>query len=178
MPGLLASVAGLAAAICVGLAFIAAGATKLRHRALLSGVIANYRLLPEPLVPAAAAALPLAELAVGTALLLGEGRVAPAMAMAMLAAFAFAMAVNIRRGRAHIDCGCGQSSLRQTLSWTLVARNLILAAVLALRLAAPAPEDVPQLLVAAASGLALFLVYLLFNLVIALAAPRPSHNFN
>ena len=29
-----------------------------------------------------------------------------------------------RRGRAHIDCGCGQSFLRQTLSWTLVARNV------------------------------------------------------
>ena len=45
------------------------------------------------------------------------------VAMALLALFAAAMAINIRRGRDHIDCGCGQSFLRQTLSWMLVARN-------------------------------------------------------
>ena len=61
-------------------------------------------------------------------------------AASLLILFAVAMAINIRRGRRHIDCGCFQSALKQTLSWILVARN----AALALLLAVPAivPEGV------------------------------------
>ena len=48
-------------------------------------------------------------------------------AAALLILFAVAMGINIRRGRRHIDCGCFQSALKQTLSWILVARNAGLA---------------------------------------------------
>ena len=40
------------------------------------------------------------------------------------------MAVNLLRGRDHISCGCGGASGEQTLSWALVVRNLVFAAVL------------------------------------------------
>jgi hypothetical protein len=40
------------------------------------------------------------------------------------------MGINLKRGRQHIDCGCFQSALKQTLSWTLVVRNGVLALLL------------------------------------------------
>ena len=40
------------------------------------------------------------------------------------------MAINLARGRRNIDCGCFQSALKQRLSWVLVARNVVLAALL------------------------------------------------
>jgi hypothetical protein len=55
----------------------------------------------------------------------------------LLVLFAAAMAINIWRGRPHIDCGCFQSALKQTLSWTLVARNAGLALLLAVPVAVP-----------------------------------------
>jgi uncharacterized membrane protein YphA (DoxX/SURF4 family) len=53
------------------LVFVHAGLSKLRHRDVLPGVIANYRLLPDALVAPVAAVLPWAELVLGLALLAG-----------------------------------------------------------------------------------------------------------
>jgi 1,4-dihydroxy-2-naphthoate octaprenyltransferase len=39
------------------------------------------------------------------------------------------MAINLGRGRRDIDCGCFATVLRQRLSWPLVLRNLLLAAL-------------------------------------------------
>lgn len=161
-------IAGLAASICAGLVFLLAGASKLRHRDLLPGVIANYRLLPERLVTPAALLLPAVELLVGAALVLGARPWAPLAAILLLLAFAAAMAINIRRGRRHIDCGCGQSALRQELGWPLVVRNLLLAALLLPRLVAGDAMTGFDVAVAACSGLALFLLYLVFNALNAL----------
>ena len=151
---------GLAGAVAVGMVFVLAGAAKLRHRELLAGVIANYRLLPAALVGPAALLLPPVELALG--------------AMALLLIFAAAMAINIRRGRSQIDCGCGRSQLRQPLSWLLVGRNVVLAALLLPRLL-PSPAISPagsgtDLVIALAGGLAIFLIVQLFNAIGALAA--------
>jgi hypothetical protein len=93
--------------------------------------------------------------------------------MALLLVFAAAMAINIRRGRTQIDCGCGLSALRQGLGWPLVARNLALAAVLGLRLADGAMLATTEMLVAAMSGVVLFLLYLFFNALNALPG-RPA----
>jgi hypothetical protein len=54
----------------VGLIFTFAGLSHWRHRRLLSGVVANYRLLPDGMVNPVAAVLPWAELALGLGLLL------------------------------------------------------------------------------------------------------------
>ncbi len=152
MPYGLALLEGLAASIGVGLVFVTAAIGKLRHRHLLPGVIANYRLLPEPLVAGAALVLAPAELLIGAALLLGERSVAPAAAIALLLLFATAMAINIQRGRDHIDCGCGHAALRQQLGWPLVARNVVLAAMLLPRpIAAGTPSTVKTAVFAAAT---------------------------
>ena len=109
---------GVAASVAVALLFAVAGIDKLRHRDLLPGVIANYRLLPDALVAPAAALLPGVELLVAAGLLLGFAPLAPLVAIALLLVFAAAMAINIGRGRRHIDCGCGHVGLRQQLGWS------------------------------------------------------------
>ena len=161
---------GLAGAMAVGLVFVLAGLAKLRHRELLTGVIANYRLLPSWLVGPAAMLLPPVELALGIALLLGAHWLAALGAMALLLVFAAAMAVNIRRGRSQIDCGCGRSQLRQPLSWLLVARNALLAALLLPRLVPGPAVSTADILIALAGGLAIFVIVQLFNAIGALAA--------
>lgn len=179
LPYGIASVTGLAASIGVGLVFVTAGVGQLRHRRLLSGVIANYRLLPDALVGGAARLLPVAELLIGGALIVGERTVAPLAAILLLLVFAVAMAINIRRGRSHIDCGCGHAELRQPLGWPLVMRNLLLAAMLAPRPIADSTPDDAGSAVAIAAGISLFLTYLIFNAVTALSASspaRPTHS--
>ncbi len=116
----------------VGLIFLAAAWGKLRHRLEFQGVVANYRLLPDSLVAPFARILPPLEAVVGA--LLPTGLLSPWTELAasgLLAVFAIAMTVNIRRGRTDIDCGCFQSALKQTLGWTLVARNAVLALAVA-----------------------------------------------
>lgn len=164
--------AGAAAAVGVGMVFALAGFDKLRHRALVPGVIANYRLLPAALVMPVALVLPPVESALGLGLIasgLGAGAALGWLALpatALLLGFAAAMAVNIARGRSHIDCGCGHAALRQPLSAALVVRNAVLALILVPHMLAPAGSA----LLAAVAGLALFLLVQVFNAITALAA--------
>jgi hypothetical protein len=110
--------------------FGAAATTKLRALDAFVGVVHNYRLVPEPLVRPIAYALPVIELSIAVGVLLPAGRVPSAIAAAiLLALFAGAMAINLVRGRRDIDCGCFATVLRQRLSWLLVLRNLLLAAL-------------------------------------------------
>jgi hypothetical protein len=165
-----ASVAGRTA---VGLVFIMAATQKAMHWRILPGVIANYRLLPRWAAWPAAALLPPAEMILSILLLSAQFQPWPALGtIALLALFAAAMAINIRRGRDHIDCGCGESFLRQTLSWTLVVRNGLLAALLVPSLAMTAPMSMALALSGVAAGLSLFLLYLLLNI---LGALPPAH---
>ena len=162
------AVLSVAGRVCVGLVFVLAAVQKAQAWKLLPGVISNYRLLPRFIVPVAAALLPPVELAVG--LLLLSAQVMPwgqFAAAALLVLFAAAMAVNIRRGRAHIDCGCGQSFLKQSLRWSLVARNVALALLLAPSFSTPA-MPLSLVLSGVAGGLAFFLLYLVLNTLSAL----------
>ncbi|MEH3106907.1 MAG: methylamine utilization protein MauE [Sphingomonas fennica] len=166
-----------AAGICCALLFGFGGIAKLRHRAELPAVIANYRLLPPAAIRPAAALLPPAELLLATALLAG-GRAAAWAALpaaALLTIFAAAMAINIRRGRARIDCGCGIGGLHQPLRMALVRRNLLLAAALLPLLPASfaGPLDGLTHLAAAAAGGAAFLLLLLLDALLALP-PAPA----
>ena len=167
------SAASIAGRICVGLVFLLAAAQKANHWRILPGVIANYRLLPRNMTAPAAALLPPLEMIVAILLLGGLAMPWAALAsIALLAVFAAAMAVNLRRGRGAIDCGCGQSFLAQTLSWTLVVRNGVLAALLLPSLAAAGSPALPVILTGAGAGVAFFLLYLLLNTLAAL--PRPE----
>ncbi|KUR70768.1 methylamine utilization protein MauE [Novosphingobium fuchskuhlense] len=164
------SVLGLAGTMGVGLVFLQAALAKLRHRDLLAGVISNYRLLPSAMVAPAAVLLAPAELVIAIGLLLGGQALAAAASILLLAVFAAAMGINIARGRREIDCGCGRSQLRQPLSWLLVARNLLLAALLVPRLLPNPAPAMADLVVALAGGLAIFVIVQLFNAIGALAA--------
>jgi uncharacterized membrane protein YphA (DoxX/SURF4 family) len=109
------------------LIFLSAAVGKMRFWTVFEGVVANYRLLPRALIPAVAYALPPLEALIGACLLLGVAAPwAPLAAAVLLGVFAIAMTVNLLRGRSHIDCGCFQGALKQTLRWPLVARNAVL----------------------------------------------------
>ncbi|MDP9011824.1 MAG: methylamine utilization protein MauE [Pseudomonadota bacterium] len=121
----------LAIRVLVALVFLTAALGKTRHRLAFQGVVANYRLIPDFAVPTFALLLPLVEAAVAAALLFAPPSWPEVSAAVLLILFAAAMAINISRGRRRIDCGCFQSALKQTLSWTLVGRNVGLALLLA-----------------------------------------------
>jgi hypothetical protein len=169
----------VAGRVCVGLVFLAAAAQKAAHWRILPGVIANYRLLPRFLVGPAAALLPPLETIVGVALLSAMAISWTLLAsIVLLGLFAAAMAINLHRGRVDIDCGCGQSFLKQTLSWSLVVRNAVLAALLLPSLAVMGPLTLSAVLMGVGTGLAFFLLYLLLNTISALPRPdRRAHRF-
>jgi hypothetical protein len=169
---------GLTGAIGSGIVFVEAGLAKLRNRELVPGVVANYRLLPDALVAPVAALLPAVELALGLGLMAsvwtgGALRLLGLPAAALFVVFAAAMAINIRRGRRAIDCGCGRSQLRQPLRWGLVARNIALAVLVAMLALSSGPGETASpvdIALALVAGTALFLIFLLFNALAALAA--------
>ena len=174
---------GLAGAIGTGIVFVEAGVAKLRHRDVLPGVVANYRLLPEALVAPVSALLPAVELGLGFGLIASSVSGGSPLhwlalpAAALFLVFAAAMAINIRRGRSQIDCGCGRSQLRQTLGWGLVVRNVLLAVLVALHgVAAPAAFVAGNVALALAAGLCLYVFFLLFNALTALAASPLAGN--
>ena len=92
--------------------------------------LGDYRLLPEALVPLAAAVLLGAEIA-AVMCLLAPAAVAlgGALAAVLFAIYAAAMAAVLVAGRGEIECGCGGEG--QTVSWGLVARNGVLTATAA-----------------------------------------------
>jgi Methylamine utilisation protein MauE len=127
----------LAIRVLVALVFLSAAFGKARHRLAFQEVVVNYRLIPEIAVPAFALLLPLLEATVAAGLLVAPPPWPEISCAALLMLVAAAMGINIVRGRRHIDCGCFQSALKQTLSWTLVARNSGLAVLLGVPAAVP-----------------------------------------
>jgi hypothetical protein len=122
----------LAIRTLVALVFLSAALGKLRNRLAFQGVVANYQLLPESIVPLFTLLLPPLEAIVAATLLFAPTPWPEASAATLLILFAAAIAINLQRGRRHIDCGCFQAAHKQTLSWVLVARNGGLALALAL----------------------------------------------
>ena len=117
------------ATLLLATVFAIGAVAKLRAPASFAGVVANYRLLPDPLVRPFALTLPVIELVGAAGLLWAPTRAwAATLVAGLLLAFAAAMAVNLARGRYDIDCGCAIALLRGRISWPMVARNLVLAA--------------------------------------------------
>lgn len=163
----------VAGRVCVGLVFLTAAAQKISHWRILPGVIANYRLLPDWAVTPAASLLPPVEMVVAALLLSAWFQPWPALAaMSLLVLFASAIAINLKRGRDSIDCGCGQSFLKQTLGWTLVWRNVGLALLLLPSLLVSGAWTMPVVLSGMAAGLGFFLLYLALNIFAALPGLR------
>jgi Methylamine utilisation protein MauE len=165
--------AAIAIRTLIALVFLGAAAGKMRHWTIFPGVVANYRLLPQFLVAPVTYALPPAEAAIGTAMLLD--RFAPwsgAAAALLLTAFALAMAINLLRGRRHIDCGCFQGALKQPLRWILVSRNALLVALLGLALAAPPGRPGGwTVLTGLMAGCAMFLILQTLNALWSIVPP-------
>lgn len=133
------------AVACTATLFAHGGIAKLGDRALFEQHLAAYG-VPPALTGALAWLLPLAEAGAALALLTPWRAAGAVLAAALLLLYAAAMAWHRQQGHA-LDCGCGGEPL--PLSWALVLRNLVLAA---LALAAAAP------MAARALGLADFLV--------------------
>ena len=138
----------------LALLLLAAAAHKLRDPARFRATVAEYRLLPRPLVALGAAILVLSEVAVAVALA-GARTWGLAGAAALLGLYAAAIAVNLARGRRHLDCGCTGPVLRRPISGWLVLRNLALVAIALADLAPVSMRPlvwIDQLTVAAATA--------------------------
>jgi uncharacterized membrane protein YphA (DoxX/SURF4 family) len=122
------------ARLALGGIFLYAAGTKLPDMAAFADSIANYRILPAGLVPAAAAVLVGVEVVVGLALLSGRGaRAAAWVATLLLATFTAGLSAALVRG---IDLACGCFGGSAPATWWTVARDvawLALALVVALR---------------------------------------------
>jgi uncharacterized membrane protein YphA (DoxX/SURF4 family) len=99
-------IALVVARLAVAAVLIVAAIAKLRDPQAFAQDIANYRMLPASVVPAAAAALPGIELVLGAALALGIWtRGAGVASTGLLVVFTFAIGAALVRG-IDIDCGC------------------------------------------------------------------------
>jgi len=122
-----------AARLLVGGVFLVAGAVKLPDPAAAVRAVRAYRLLPEALVHLAAFGLPVVEIAVGLALVVGLAVRTAALASAvLLAGYIAAIASAWARGL-QIDCGCfgggGQVAAGRTAYPGEIARDVALLLV-------------------------------------------------
>jgi hypothetical protein len=146
---------------------------KLRGREVFAATLGEYRLVPESLVAFAAAALGLLELATAASLLWPTTRSIGGVAGAsLLVIYALAMAINLARGRRDLDCGCGLKP--RAIGVWMVARNLIVAALLSLLLL---PESgralaLPDFATIAAALVVGALLYASVELLFGRAVPR------
>ncbi len=117
---------------------------KLRDVGAFKGIVADYNIAPEKLVPVLSICLPIIEISIAGLLIFAPVFGVPG-AVALLGFYGLIMAFNIARGRTHIDCGCswgGAKSGFAVLHWEHVLRNLVLIAIV---LAALIPAGSRQL---------------------------------
>jgi hypothetical protein len=119
---------------CCALLFASAALHKLRDPAHFTEVLRAYRVLPEGAVRFAAL-VPLAELTVAAGLFAGATRFGAGLGgAALLVGYAGAISVNLGRGRRDLACGCGGPEDARPIAPWMVARNLMLALLLAITL--------------------------------------------
>jgi hypothetical protein len=148
--------------VAVALLFLAAARHKLRDLRRFRATLAEYRLLPDGLVPVTAVVIAGTEVALCGALLAPSLR-APALlsAAGLLLVYGGAIGVNLARGRREIDCGCAGPAVRRPISGWLVARNGAVAAAAMTGLAplAARPLVWPDALTVAGATAALAALY-------------------
>lgn len=113
----------------IALLMLRAALHKVSDPLRFEGVLADYGLAPAWMIPWLRRVFPAAELVAAGALAWPGGAMPGAwLAGGLLLLYAGAMAAALLGGRGQIDCGCGGPPL--PLSWALVARNLLLVALL------------------------------------------------
>jgi len=123
---------GMLISLSGALLFATASWHKWRAHAQFEAVLRSYLLLPAFAVAGVSWVVPAAELALAVGLLLAPTRAASALAgAALLLVYATAIAVNLVRRRIDLDCGCAMRHERRPIARWMVARNLLLAALLA-----------------------------------------------
>ena len=130
-------------ALRAGLAalFVYAGVAKLVDVRAFAGDIANYRVVPAPLIGPFAAALPGVEIVCGLALLRQRtARAGALLATGLVVVFTAAASQALARD-INIDCGCF-GSVRAPVTVVTIVRDLVfLAASVAAIVLAPAPNE-------------------------------------
>lgn len=154
-PLITASAAGISVVVLARAAF-----HKATEYEAFRQTLADYRLLPQPVIPMAALVLLLVEIATILLLVIPSTRMlGGAITAGLLLLYGLAMAINLARGLHSIDCGCGGSG--QPISWVLAARNLVLATIAGLAALPPAGRLLDFGGIAAAAGIVLVAVLLL-----------------
>jgi uncharacterized membrane protein YphA (DoxX/SURF4 family) len=116
------------AAVFLSLIFAQSVAAKMAEMDAFIASIDAYQLIPPAAGGIAARGVVAAEILAIVAILTPVGRPCGALlGITLLLGYAVAMTTNLLRGRQHIDCGCGGP--RQSISYTLVLRNVFLAAI-------------------------------------------------
>src|SRR5512144_2319056 len=119
-------IASTVSACFLSLVFLRALLHKLGHHAELTGIIREYRLMPQRLAPLAAAAIIASEACAAIGLMLPRTRAAAALlACGLLIIYTAAIGINLLRGRTSINCGCGGAG--QGISRLHLLRNVLLA---------------------------------------------------
>ncbi len=125
--------------------FIGAAWHKLSSLDRFEAVLRDYRLLPAFAIRPLSLLIPAIELTLGLSWISGLlPRITALASASLLATYALAMGINLLRGRIYIDCGCGfgaSTESEQALSWSLVARNILLIGLAVLPLVAVAERD-------------------------------------
>jgi uncharacterized membrane protein YphA (DoxX/SURF4 family) len=128
----------LACRVALGATFLYAAATKIPDMASFAQDVANYRLLPAPLVPWTASAVVGIEVVAGLALVTGVfTRAAALVAGGMLLVFIAGLSQALLRG---IDLRCGCFGGDDAASWWTVLRDLGMLAPAVVLLAWRGPE--------------------------------------
>lgn len=152
------------AAALTAVLFAHAALAKFADLALLQQHLFTYG-VPYRALGVAASLLPTIELAAAALTLTPLRPLGAAFAAALLLCYAAAMAWHCTRGH-RLDCGCGGDALQ--VSWALVARNLLLAALAAVATLPPAPRAMPlaDFAVVAAAVMLGVVLYAAFNQVL------------
>lgn len=164
------SLTSAAAAAYISLIFLQAAWHKLSNFESFSGFVSDYQIVPEWAVPAVSSGVITAEVVITLTLIFPGTRVFGALlAIAMLVIYTAAMTTNIVRGRKRLECGCGAAS--QSLSWSLVVRNVALICVAALALLSDkAGLSNIELVVSFAGGFTLWLGFVFIEQILANAS--------
>ncbi len=115
--------------IIMGIVFVAASCDKLLFPEVFAAKAAEYKLIPELLLPVTAVAIPWVEFICGLLLTLNVFSRSTALILAVtLAGFIFGMAYDLSSGLAH-DCGCF-SFLEESIGAGAIIRDVFFIALL------------------------------------------------